>query len=160
MEETNVQESHQCPHPHAGDSCRHHCGRSPRHIVKIIVLFVLVIAAFVWLDKGLHFSAASDTERSMKNKVQAVFLENGQIYFGVLSRGGPDSWRLASPHYLERSPVSAGESAGSEMQTTLKKLTEDMHRPENAMYISDKNILFWQNLQNASPIAQAIMNGK
>lgn len=133
--------------------CRNRCcSRKHRLIIVLILGFVFALAVFAWIDASLHLSGASDMERSMKNKMQVVFLANDQIYFGVLSRSGPGSWILANPHYLERSPDGA--------PTRIKKLAEDMHMPENAMYISDKNILFWQNLQNTSPITQTIIGGK
>ena len=120
-----------------------------------------MLTILAWCDRSLHLSNSSYTEKSMKNKVQAVFLTNGQVYFGTLSRNGFDAWRLTNAHYLEKSQVPAAEgSAEMKTQTTVKKLTQDMHMPEDAMYISHKNILFWQNLQNSSPIAQVIASGK
>lgn len=158
MEETTTQSSSSCVCADkgvcAGKSMCHNrcCGRKHLRVAALIVGFIFALAIFAWCDKALHMSDASYTEKSMRNKVQAVFLSNGQVYFGNLSRSGFDAWRLTNAHYLERSPDGA--------PARIKKLAEDMHMPENTMYISNKNILFWQNLQNASPITQGITDGK
>lgn len=130
--------------------------------IRIILPFIFVLAIFVWLDTGFHVFSGMNTGKLTAHKVQAVFLSNGQVYFGNLSRNGFDSWQLTNVHYLEKSQIPEEPAKGGSptTQTKLVKLTQDLHQPEDAMYISDKNILFWQNLQNTSPITQTIASGK
>lgn len=125
----------------------------------------MVFAALVWFDANFHILSSSQENRLARAKLQAVFLTNGQIYFGALSRHGIGYWRIDRAHYLQTSKVSVapspdaqeGAAPQEETRTTLMKAGDDMHRPENTLFIPADNILFWQNLRNDSPVAQTII---
>lgn len=132
-------------------------------IVKKAIGIALVIAALAWFDANFHILSASQENAIARNKLQAVFLTNGQIYFGALSRHGVGYWRLDRAHYVQVSKAPAevssdkkNDTAPQETYTTLMRLSDDVHRPENTLFIPVSNILFWQNLRNDSPVTQAI----
>ena len=145
--------------------CCAHSGA--RRIVKKIVCVIAIVAALAWFDANFNVLASSQANKQARTQLQAVFLSNGQVYFGALSRHGIGYWRLDNARYVQVSKVPstpspeapAGE-APQETRTTLMKLSDDMHRPHNTMLIPAANILFWQNLQNDSPVAQAIAAGQ
>lgn len=144
------------------------CANGGAHrIVKKAVYIALVVVALAWFDANFHILSASQESTAARNKLQAVFLTNGQIYFGNLSRHGVGYWRLDRAHYLQVSKTPAATSpnekngaAPQETRTTLMKLSDDMHRPEDTMFIPASHILFWQNLRSDSPVAQAILSEK
>lgn len=144
------------------------CANGGAHrIVKKIVCIVVIVAVLVWLDANFNILASSQANKQARAHVQAVFLSNGQVYFGTLSRHGIGYWRLDNARYVQvakvpsaPSPEEPAGSAPEETRTTLMRLSDDMHRPHNTMLIPASNILFWQNLQNDSPVAQAILSGK
>lgn len=144
------------------------CANGGAHrIVKKIVCIVVIVAALVWLDANFNILASSQANKQARAHVQAVFLSNGQVYFGTLSRHGVGYWRLDNTHYIQVSKVPSAPSpdvpagnASEETRTTLMRSSDDMHRPHNTMIIPASTILFWQNLQNDSPVAQAILSGK
>lgn len=139
-------------------------------IAKKIFWLALIILALAWLDTSVHFSASIKDERSAVRKWQAVFLNNGQIYFGHFSRSGISYWKLSDAYYIKvtKVPVAQPETKPGEKKnetpeppqeetrTTLVKVTDDLHGPENTMFIPASNILFWQNLRDDSSIVRAI----
>lgn len=143
---------------------------TPKH--KIIIALIIVIAAAIttaiFFDNNYHLTSASQESLRNRSKIQTVFLNNGQVYFGRLSKFGFNQWRLENAHYLrtEEMPAAANAEEGSPAattttrQTTLMKVSQDLHSPENTIYIPNNNILFWQNLQPNSAIAKAILENK
>ncbi len=143
---------------------------APKH--KITIALIVVVAAAlttaIFFDNNYRFTAASQESMRNKNKIQTVFLNNGQVYFGRLSKFGFNQWKLENAHYLrtEQVPVATNAEEGAAatttttQQTTLMKVSQDLHSPENTIYIPDNNILFWQNLQPNSAIAKAILENK
>lgn len=141
------------------------CANGAHRVIKKVVCLILLVAALVWFDTNFHVLSASQENKLARAKLQAVFLTNGQIYFGALSRHGIGYWRLDRAHYLQTSKVPVVPSADAqegavpreETRTTLMKAGDDIHRPENTLFIPTDNILFWQNLRGDSPIAQTII---
>jgi len=138
------------------------CANGAHRVVKKVACLMLVFAALVWFDTNFHILSSSQESKVARAKLQAVFLTNGQIYFGNLSRHGIGYWRLDRAHYVHVSKVPAASpdtdgAVSQETSTTLVKASDDMHRPENTLFIPASHILFWQNLRNDSPVAQAII---
>lgn len=148
--------------------CQRRCCTNGVHrVIKKVVCITLAIMALVWFDANFHILAAMQESKIARTKMQAVFLSNGQIYFGRLSHYGIGYWRLDNAHYLQVSKTPVVPSADAkenvppqETRTTLMKLSDDMHRPEDALFIPASHILFWQNLQSDSPVARAITSGQ
>ncbi len=89
---------------------------------------------------------------------QAVFLDNGQVYFGKLSQSGK-SYKLSDIYYLqagESLQQAASTSGGATPNIQLIKLGSELHGPTDAMYIERSNLLFWENLKDDSKVVEAI----
>jgi len=88
---------------------------------------------------------------------QAVFLANGQAYFGKLSNAGIGYILLKDVHYLVANPQSNDASeAERARKSQLVKLGSEVHEPLPYMYIPKRQILFWENLNPASRVMQGI----
>lgn len=95
-------------------------------------------------------------------KYQAVFLTNGQVYFGKLSRVGDETYKLNKIFYLQASQTAQTdannpqqtESANSDVQ--LIKLGSEVHGPEDQMVIDKSQVLFFENLTKEGKVAQTI----
>jgi|SRR3989344_1338360 len=81
-----------------------------------------------------------------KNKVQAVFLNNGQVYFGQLRELNKTYVVLENVYYLRQ----------DQQQPNLVKLGNEIHGPEDTMYIPKEQIIFWEDMRDDSPVVQAI----
>ncbi len=83
------------------------------------------------------------------DKWQAVFLTNNQVYFGHLQESSGNYTVLAEAYYLR--PAS-----GDQTKVDLVKLGDELHGPEQTMYIPKNQILFWENLKPDSQVVQLI----
>ena len=138
-----------------------------RAIVKKALLVTVAFFLLVLFDANYNtFSALKDGMQA-KGKWQAVFLSNGQIYFGHLSPYGMKYFVLKDAYYIQSSrvPAPAPQAEGAapteteeqpqfETRNELVKVTGDLHGPENAMFIPREQILFWQNLRSDSGIVR------
>ena len=85
---------------------------------------------------------------------QAVFLTNGQVYFGKLSSKHGEYVELAKVFYLQSNQgINSAKESGD---LNLIKLGAEIHGPEDKMYISRKQIIFWENLKSDSKIVKII----
>lgn len=93
---------------------------------------------------------------------QAVFLDNGQVYFGKLSRTGSQYHLLEDVYYIQIDPGNqdpdSEEAAGSNVN--LVKRGEELHGPQNSMRINRDKILFIEDLRDDSAIIQNIQKLK
>jgi len=133
---------------------------------KFILIGLLVVVVLVILC-GLIFGDKMK-ERTLSvspDAYQAVFLSNGQVYFGKISEYG--KWiKLTNVFYLQRNNTEGSlQSAASgttqntnpaEPEFKLVKLGSEVHGPEDAMYIERSTVWFWENMKSDSKVMQAI----
>jgi hypothetical protein len=135
-----------------------------RFITRILFALLILVIALVWLfGQKLYVG--------MKTKgYQAVFLTNGQVYFGKVSANG--NWvKLTDIYYLQandnlQQAATADQSknanpsgtttANPQNQIQLVKLGSELHGPEDVMYIEKDKVLFWENMKDDSQVVQAI----
>lgn len=98
-----------------------------------------------------------------KDQYQAVFLTNGQVYFGKLSNPNSKYISLEDVYYLQvqDSKAADGQSQDSAEQLQqgepqLIKLGEELHGPEDVMKVSQSQVTFWENLKSDSKVVKAI----
>ena len=96
------------------------------------------------------------------NRYQAVFLANGQVYFGKLSDNGSELVNLRNIWYLQvqEGTKSADSLKDNQGQVALAKLGNELHGPDDSMSISKLQILFWENLTDNSKVVKAIQAAK
>lgn len=114
-----------------------------------IVLVLAVIIVIIALPKSLPVN---------KDTWQAVFLTNDQVYFGKLSSFNNKYMELADVYYLQSDQSISKEQSGGDIN--LIKLGSEIHGPEDVMYISKSQILFWENLGANSRVMKIISNYK
>lgn len=115
----------------------------------IILLIVIVSLSVAWLGYQ------SNWWRPMQGW-QAVFLSNGQVYFGNVTSLNPDTVVLKKIYYLQ---TSGTLQAGGEQQPkdlALVKLGSELHGPTDEMRINRDQILFIETLKSDSKVVKAI----
>ncbi len=123
--------------------------------ILIPVLLAVVLFAGYWFVLRPGSSA----------EYQAVFLSNGQVYFGNLNRKPFAYPVLTDVYYLIlRRPLQQQTAEGQEQQQetnyTLVKLGKEMHGPQDKMLINPKHILFVEDLKADGKVVQAIQQYK
>jgi len=84
------------------------------------------------------------------DRFQAIFLTNGQVYFGKLSLIDDGDYKLTDIYYLSvQQEVQPSGSSGGSGSTTLVKLGNELHKPEDSMIIPARQVLFFENMQDA-----------
>lgn len=102
---------------------------------------------------GEFFEREPIDEQSLvrEDRYQALFFSSGQVYFGK-ALIYPNLFILSDIYYLQ----VTGED--EDKKTTLVKLGNELHAPEDAMYVRPNQINFWENLKDDSQVANAIRN--
>lgn len=137
---------------------------TPTMSSKLLVVAVIVVslALIVALAFGMFkFGTKSLVDTS---KYQAVFLQNGQVYFGHVSNIDNKYVQLKDIFYLQvqqqvqPDQQQAGDTStpASNQQISLAKLGNELHGPEDLMFISRDQIVFWENLKDDGQVVQAI----
>ena len=131
---------------------------------KLLAVILLIAAMlFIGVYTGKLVSSATADAAIKSKQFQAVFLTNGQVYFGQLSNVDGSYVKLKSIYYLQVQqtvqPKDATSSANNQ-QVSLAKLGGELHGPEDSMYISRSQVLFWENLKNDGKVAKAISDYK
>jgi hypothetical protein len=124
--------------------------------------FVAAVAVVVLLIVGvilLTVNSSSDNEDKYVNtsKLQAVFLNTGQVYFGNIKTLNDKYFVLTNIYYLQTSSGSSTTSTTSaNTSVSLVKLGCELHQPYDQMVINRDQVTFWENLQSSGQVAQAV----
>lgn len=143
----------------------------PKHHPALFLTVIITVVAAVIFGATLFISSFAKKTLFFpnvmnKNQYYAVFLDNGQVYFGHLSRyltsKNPvltDIYYLQSNETLQTSEKKAEEATG-ETQFNLVKLGQELHGPKNAMILNKDHILFIEELKADSQVVKAIEEDK
>ena len=125
-------------------------------LVALALIALAVLALFRALSSSDPLASAID-----KDKYQAVFLSNGQVYFGKLSAPGGDFYYLDHVYYLSTQASQVrGQKTPTPRQTLIHLGTVEIHAPEDRMVINRSEILFVENLKPSSQVTRAILKDR
>ncbi|MEK7619723.1 MAG: hypothetical protein AAB413_00585 [Patescibacteria group bacterium] len=113
---------------------------------------LLVVVAFVgWYYLYGRARTAAEEPAIASGDYQAVFLDNGQVYFGKLQRSREDFYLLTDVFYLQ-----SGVAVDQATSLALTKLGSEAHGPEDQMQINKEHVLFIEDMKDDSKVVQAI----
>lgn len=124
-----------------------------------VALTLAALSLFLFFVNRAVSAATSDSGIKSK-QYQAVFLTNGQVYFGKVSKVDNSYVKLSKIYYLQvQQQVQPKDQKNTDQpQVSLAKLGSELHGPEDTMYISRQQVLFWENLKDDGKVVQAIKN--
>jgi len=137
----------------------HKPGMSKLKWAVVVIIIVIALGAIVW------FALASKNLGKVLGaniSYQAVFLTNGQVYFGKLSE--QPNWIVLTDIYYLQATQPLQQTASSDTAATpptqpniqLIKLGSELHGPQDQMNIERDKVLFWENMKDDSKVVQAI----
>ena len=135
---------------------------------SVFVLFGIALLSAALLV-GLVFGGKEDKVNKESalistDKYQAVFLnsQDGQVYFGKLAVYNSDLYVLTDIYYVRVENPIQPEGAAQEAQPniSLAKLGNELHGPEDVMYVSRDKVLYWENLKDDGQVVKAITDYK
>lgn len=135
--------------------------RSLLTLVVVILIFggaIYFIAGYTGIASLLPGSSVFESEW------QAVFLTNGQVYFGKVDSIHPDFIDLKDIYYLQVVNVEDTSALGQppdvqaqpEQRLTLIKLGNEIHGPLDSMLINREHVVIIEDLKSDSRVVQAI----
>lgn len=147
--------------------------------VSFILILVLVFVVLLVVSKvtNVNILGLSKTKVTIPNPAkasdwQAVFLSNGQVYFGKLKGENSNYPTLEDVYYLQvqKVPIQPAQAANNtegvqpaqktQDQMILVKFGTELHRPMDKMFINKDHILMYEDLSEASSVVQAIQGYK
>lgn len=117
------------------------------------VLAVATIGYLAFAKDGTDQNKYVDT-----SKYQAVFLTNGQVYFGHVSGINKDFIHLNNIYYLTQNTTtdSKGTATADGNYTLVKLGCQQIHDPTDEMFISQTQVSFWENLEPKGKVVTSI----
>ena len=124
-------------------------------IAGILVLVALLVGVGVAVVNNLKSPLIDG------GKYQALFLSNGQVYFGKLQRVDAEYYRLTDIFYLQAANAASDGKNPQETNSTssdvqLIKLGSEVHGPEDSMVVDRAQVLFFENLKTDGKVAVSI----
>jgi hypothetical protein len=124
-------------------------------LVGITILLVGIAFAFTRSTGNVNSSEAKFVDTS---KYQAVFLNNGQVYFGNITNLNDQYVRLKHIYYLTQSSsaTSSSSSSASDSYSLVKLGCQQIHDPTDQMVINRSQVTFWENLSDSGKVVSSI----
>lgn len=117
----------------------------------IIGASVVVLAALV----TVIILRAQPLQKIETTQYQAVYLINGQMYFGKLQNTEGTYLYMRSPYMPQSTTSSEGQTTDANT-STLVRVKDQLWGPEDSIAIRSDQVAFWQNLRDDSKVSQAI----
>jgi hypothetical protein len=130
-------------------------------VASVALLFsatILVVALLWFVVLG---SPSSEAKHVEKNKLQAVFLSGGQVYFGNIQDLNDSFLRISNIYYLRvnqqvQPDQENSNAAASANDISLVKLGCELHGPTDEMLVNRDQVIFWENLKDDGQVAKAV----
>lgn len=122
-----------------------------------LIVVILIVFGLLWYFRG---AGSNESSQINKNEYQAIFLSNGQVYFGNLDTLTNTYFKLTDIYYLQAKQTvqpKQGDTASQPSNVQLVKLGQELHGPEDAMQINRDQVVFWENLKKSGKVTQAII---
>jgi hypothetical protein len=132
-------------------------------VVGVLIVVALIAGAMYWKSQMQGSSSLSGVN---SKQYQALFLTNGQVYFGKLAQSDSKTVNLKDIYYLQvqqtvqPKPNESPEETAKNQKISLAKLGGELHGPEDAMYVDRSQVLFWENLKGDGKVVEAIKDYK
>ena len=140
-------------------------GRRKPSLKIVVIAAAIVLLTLLAVFAALKFGSFGGIVK--KSQYQAVFLTNGQVYFGKLQNTSGQYLRLTDVYYLQASTdlqATDGEEKTEEdkAKTTqqLIRLGNEIHGPEGEMIVSREQVLFFENIKSDGTVGKAIAKDK
>jgi len=134
-------------------------------ILSLIIIIVIAGAGYAVVRRGISLPGHLQKDSgSNVSDYSAIFLTNGQVYFGKIYSGPSDQVDLRDIYYLQVSQQIQpnGSSAtptptdSSGNNVVLVKLGNELHGPVDEMHINTSQVLFIESLKSDSKVVDAI----
>lgn len=129
----------------------------PRWIRITFVALLFSVTILLIAIAALFYSGRTHEGQLVdQTKEQAVFLTNGQVYFGKVKDINSQYVNLQEIYYLNSQSSDSKDSSAQATSFSLVKLGCELHGPADQMVINREQVSFWENLKTDGKVAKAI----
>lgn len=127
-------------------------------VAKIAAVAAIVVALVALLFVFVFTATRGISSEIKTDKYQAVFLNSadGQVYFGKLKELNKDYYKLEDIYYVRVEQVQPNPNEQAQQNISLAKLGNEIHGPEDVMFIRKDHVMFWENLKDDGQVVTAI----
>ncbi|MFA6410271.1 MAG: hypothetical protein WCW26_01710 [Candidatus Buchananbacteria bacterium] len=135
-------------------------------LITLIVVLVIICGGIYLIISYTGVGGNLFSATQLRGSWQAVFLTNGQVYFGKVAKIDKDSVILKDIYYLQVVTKPLQQSQGGdttaqadqqqEQRLTLIKLGNEIHGPKDEMIINRSHVVLMEDLKDDSRVVQAI----
>lgn len=130
--------------------------RKSRWLLPVVIV-VLLLGVGVWYILNRPATPRSD-------RIQAVYVQTGQVYFGKLRNTDGRYLRLDNAYVAKAQDVpadaTAEQKAAVSSNVSLTKVSNQVYGPEDTLQIRSDQVVFWQDLKTDSKVTKAINEAK
>lgn len=128
-------------------------------VAIVVVALGAIIAIVLSLQKN-SINGAIDT-----NGYQAVFLNDGQAYFGKLHILNSEYMKITDVYFIQgkasaTNPQQSSTTVNTSNIVELVRLTNAVHGPKDAMIIDKNQVSYFENLSSDGQAAKLIASDK
>ena len=139
--------------------------KASKKLVTLLIIIILLAAAAFLINQytSINLFGGSGDFSYDSDSYYAVFLSNGQVYFGKIAEQDKRFTILEDIYYLQVSnPLQQVPPTGAQQQPqlTLVKLGNELHGPRDHMQLNNEHILFTEELKDDGRVVQAITEYK
>lgn len=130
-------------------------------ILAKVVLGVIALLAIVFLAKYLY--SLKNHYFAETNTYSAVFLANGQVYFGKITDSNKSEITMTDVYYLQVNEGGTNDKTFGNLNQSrfnLVKLGQELHGPTNELFINRSQVVFREYLRDDSKVVEVIKNYK
>lgn len=127
--------------------------------MQLLSLVVLVGIAVLLISIAISFNRTTSNKEASyvdTGKYQAVFLNNGQVYFGNISNLTDKYIDLKNIYYLTQASGGSNSSSSSNDYSLVKLGCQQIHDPTDEMIINRDQVTFWENLNSSGKVVSSI----
>ncbi|HAC56223.1 TPA: hypothetical protein DCF80_01870 [Candidatus Saccharibacteria bacterium] len=116
-----------------------------------VVIVLVGLVTWLWM---------SAPERPLADRYQAVFLDNGQAFFGKL-KNVTGEYLVIEEAYRAQAQDLPSDATDEQKEAvannvSLIKVGKEVYGPENAVRVRAEQVVYWQNLTPDSKVSKAI----
>jgi hypothetical protein len=117
-----------------------------------VTLLAIALISFL-----MFYKHNEESKYVAKDKMQAVFLNGGQVYFGKIRALNNKYVGLTDIYYLRvNQQVQPKQGEQAQQDISLVKLGCELHGPQDQMLINRDQVVFWENLKDDGQVAKAV----
>ena len=134
-------------------------------VLAIIIILLVGGIGFVAYRRGGILPASNTVLKDSGDNISdytAVFLTNGQVYFGKMYSSPGDQLDVRDIYYLQVNqqiqPDQKKTDTDAQPNVVLVKLGDELHGPNDRMLINKSQVIFTESLKKGSKVVDAIAN--